>query len=201
MKRSYLASALATALIVPAAAHAQTPAPTAPASSSAAASLTVGAKVFDPQGAEVGTIESVSGGNVVINTGTNRATLASNSFGTSAKGPTLNTTRAELDQAVVAASAQANTATKAALVAGAEVRGKAGEVVGKVKEIQGDNVVLDRDAGPVALTSQYFTTDANGLVLTMTAAELDAAAKAAGAAASTTATAATTTAPAENAAE
>lgn len=196
MKSSYLALALTAALTVPAAAYAQASA-TAPAAGTAEASLTTGAKVFDAQGAEVGTIESVAGGNVVVNTGTNRATLASSAFGTSAKGPTLNTTRAQLDAAVVAASAKANDATKAALVAGAEVRAKAGAVVGKVKEVQGDNVVLERDAGPVALTAQYFTTDANGLVLTMTAAELDAAAKAAG----TAAAAAASTAPAETAGE
>ncbi len=192
MKYSHLASAVAAALIVPAAAQAQAPA-AAPAATTAstAATLATGAKVYDPQGAEIGTIEAVSGGNVVVNTGTNRATLASTAFGTSAKGPTLNTTRADLDAAVLAASAQASAATKAALVAGAEVRGKSGTVVGKIKEVQGDNVVLDREAGAIALTSQYFTTDANGLVLTMTAAELDAAAAAA----------TTSSAPAENASE
>lgn len=188
MKRSYLVPALAAMLVAPVAAHAQADAATAaPAASTAGASLTVGAKVYDPQGAEIGTIENVSGGNVVVNTGTNRATLASTAFGTSPKGATLNTTRAQLDAAVAAASAKASTATKAALVAGAQVRGEGGAVVGTVKEVEGDNVVLDREAGPVALTSQFFTTDANGLVLTMTAAELDAAAKAAGASAAATA--------------
>lgn len=165
------------AAMLPAAAIAQTSSAAPPAdaasATNAAAGVTVGATVYDPQGSEVGTVESVSGGNVVVNTGTNRATLAATSFGKGAKGPTVSATKAQLDAAVADASAKAKTAVRAALVPDAEVRGKDGAVVGKVKAVNGDNVVLDRAAGPVTVPSQYFTTSQNGLALTISAAELD----------------------------
>jgi hypothetical protein len=176
MKLSHLATALLGALLVPASALAQ--AESAPA---AGASLAVGATVYDPQGGEVGTIESVSGDSVVLNTGTNKATLPKTAFGSGSKGPTVNATKAQVDAAVAQAAAKATAARDAALVPGAAVHGKAGSPVGTVKEVTGDNVILDRPGGAVTLTRQFFTAGANGLSLTLTAAELDAAAKAASA--------------------
>ncbi|HEY0958471.1 MAG TPA: hypothetical protein VGE05_04265 [Novosphingobium sp.] len=136
-----------------------------------------GTVVYDPQGAEVGTIENVADGNVVVNTGTNRATLAANAFASGAKGPVLNTTRAQLDAAVADAAAKAGAATRTALIPDAEVRDKDGAVVGKIKSVEGANVVLQLASGPVSVPNQYFTTDSNGLALTITAAELINAAK------------------------
>ena len=175
MKLSHLATALIGALLVPAGALAQA----APAPAAAAASLAVGGMVYDPQGGEVGTIESVSGEAVVVNTGANRATLPKSAFGSGAKGPTVNATKAQLDAAVAQVAAKTDAALDAALVAGAPVLGKAGSPVGTIKEVNGDNILLDRPSGPVTLTKQFFAAGANGLTLKLTAAELDAAAKAA----------------------
>lgn len=155
------------------------PPTTAPTAAAPSTGIAAGQIIYDPQGGEVGTVESISGENIVVNTGTNRATLASNAFSTGPKGPVLNTTRAQLDSAVADAASKAKAATKTALVADAEVRGKDGTVVGKIKVVEGANVVLERPAGPVSVPNQYFTTDANGLVLTITSAELDTAARAA----------------------
>ena len=62
---------------------------------------------------------------------------------------------------------------------GAEVRGKAGAIVGKIKEVNGDQIILDRTEGAVSLNKTMFTMMSGALTLPLTAAELEAAAKAA----------------------
>ena len=47
------------------------------------ANLTVGAKIYGPNGNEVGTIEKIEGEAVVVNTGNVTAALPANTFGTS----------------------------------------------------------------------------------------------------------------------
>lgn len=185
MKSNYIATALLGALLVPAAAQAKAPAPapqaaaSAPAGASAAVDVAAGTKVFDSQGVEIGTIESVQGDNVVVTAGANRATLAKSSFAKSAAGVSVNATKAQLDAAVAEASAKAGASLDTALVANAEVKSQDGAVVGTVKQVQGDQVILDRPEGAVSLTRQFFAADASGLTLRMTAAQLEAAAKAA----------------------
>lgn len=165
---------LMAGLAVPAMAQA----PDAP-KQAAGPDLAPGAAVFDPQGGEVGRIESISGDTVILDTGASKATLPKSAFGTSAKGPSVNATKAQIDTMVAAANAKATAALDAALVPGAEIRGKAGAVVGTVKELTADGVVIDRQAGPVTLTKKAFTLAQGTLTIAMTAAELDAAAKAA----------------------
>ena len=70
------------------------------AASDVTAQLTTGATVYDTQGAPVGTIEAVSGGNVVVSTGTAKASIPSTSFGRGTAGPVLAMTRAQLEAAV-----------------------------------------------------------------------------------------------------
>lgn len=60
------------------------------------AGVTVGAKVYGPDGAEVGTIESVNGDAVVINTGNLSAALPADSFAPGDNGPTLEIGRAHV---------------------------------------------------------------------------------------------------------
>ena len=67
--------------------------------------LSVGAKVYDSTGGEVGTIESAASGAVVVNTGSKKATLAENSFVAGPKGATIGMTKARLEAAVAAATA------------------------------------------------------------------------------------------------
>ena len=186
MKSALIAAALLGSLALPGLSLAQaTAAPSkAPAATPAAPTLTPGTKVYGPQGEEVGTVDSVTGAAVVINTGTNRATLAKDAFGSSPTGPVIGMTKAQLDAAVEQAKAQSSAQLQAALVSGAEVRGKEGTVVGKIDKVEGDQVVLTRETGgPVALPRQQLTTDDQGLKLLMTAAEFEAAANAASASA------------------
>ena len=163
------------ASILPSAATAQA----APAAAESRVSLTVGAIIYDLQGGEVGKIESIAGENAIIDTGTNKATLPKSAFGAGAKGPVISATKGQLDALVTAAAAKADAALTAALVPGAEVRGKAGSLVGTVKEVNGEQVVLERSSGLVTLLKPAFTAGPTGLVISMTAAELEAAAKAA----------------------
>lgn len=175
MKSSYLTIAVLGMAIMPTAAIAQD----APATTAASQTLTVGATIYGPQGGEVGKIESIVGDNVVINTGTSKATLPKSVFGSSDKGPTVTATKAQIDEMVAAASAKASAALDAALVPGVEVRGKSGALVGTVKEVSGDMVVVDRGGGSVRLSKKAFVPASAGVTISMTSAELDAAASAA----------------------
>jgi preprotein translocase subunit YajC len=175
MKLSGLTMAVLATLVAPTIASAQG----AAATTATSQPLAPGATVYDPQGGVVGKIDSIAGDNVVIDTGTSKATLPKNAFGSSAKGHTVTATKAQIDAMVAAASAKSNAALEAALVTGAQVFGKAGNLIGTIKSIEGDQVVLDRTEGPVSLARQAFALGTNGLTISMTSAELDAAAKAA----------------------
>ncbi|MDE2563624.1 MAG: hypothetical protein KGL48_15380 [Sphingomonadales bacterium] len=157
------ASAALAVAIVPAAAHAQ----------AATAGATAGATVYDPQGGEVGTIASVVGGNVVIDTGNNKATIPGAAVTKGPKGPQIAYTKAQLDAAIEAAAGKAQAALQQALVEGAAVSGKDGAAIGTVKEVQDANVVVARTDGTlVALPKSAFTVAANGLQISMTAEQL-----------------------------
>lgn len=172
MRVKSLVLAATAALSIPAAASAQAAA-TAPATPN----LTVGTMIYDPQGGDVGKIDTVSGDAIVVDTGAHKATLPRSAFGTGVKGPTVTITKAQIDEQVAAAAQKAAAALDAALVVGAEVKGKAGTPVGTVKEVSADKVVIDRAAGPVALARNAVGLGAQGLFISLTAEELDAAAK------------------------
>jgi hypothetical protein len=186
MQKQFIATVLAAVALSPLAAHAQaagasTAANGTGASAQTAAAPTVGAKVFDPQGAEVGTVEKVEGGNAVVYTGTKRATLPAAAFGKSDKGLLISMTQAQLNAAVADAEAKTSSAMSTALVADAQVKSRDGTVVGTVQKVEGDNVTINlTDGGPVTVTKQYLSIGAGGgLALTMSAAELKSAVSAA----------------------
>lgn len=168
--------------LIPAIASAQTASPTPAGQANAASQLTVGASIYDASGSQIGTIDSVTGDSVVVatGTGTNKVAIPPASFGKGAKGPTLSATRAQLD----AAASQAADASKAALavklIAGADVRGISGlTVVGKVKTVEADAVLVGTPKGDFRVPVTAFRTGPSGLVLGMTATEFDAAVAAA----------------------
>jgi hypothetical protein len=157
----------------PATAPAQQPAAAATPTAPAAATPTVGAKVYDTAGAEVGTIASVTPTTGAINTGTNTVAIPLTSFGTGAKGLTIAMTRAQLD----AAAAQATGGDlKAKLVAGTQVSGAAGSVLGTIKAADPQFVTVTTTKGAdVKLPVSGFAAGPNGVVIGMTAEQLDAA--------------------------
>lgn len=140
--------------------------------------VAAGATVYGPQGNVVGTVTSVSGGVVVLDTGTHKAPLPANAFGKSDKGPTITVTKQQLDEMVSAQLAAAAQARDTALIAGAAVNSADGKPAGTVKSVEGDDVVLETTDGPVALKRNTFAVDANGaLMARYTAEQLTAAAK------------------------
>lgn len=117
-----LAGALMMAALTPFSASAQSTPPmdstTPQADSTATASITTaapaasptvssGATVYGSDGAPVGTIASVAGGNAVVDTGTRKATLALNAFGSGPQGPTITVTKSQLEEAVAKATPRA----------------------------------------------------------------------------------------------
>lgn len=158
-----VAAALATAAL-PGAAFAQ--------------DIASGATVYGPEGNVVGTVESVAGGVVTLDTGAHKAPLPANAFGKSDKGPTITVTRQQLDDMVAAQLAAAAQARDNALVASAAVNSADGQPAGTVKSIDGDEVVLETAEGPVAMKRDGFAVDANGALMALyTKEQLTAAAK------------------------
>lgn len=166
MKNTLFAALLLGTSLVPAAAIAQG----VPAN--VAEVLKVGAKVHGPQGGDVGIIEKMEGGNVVIFTGAHRATLPATSLGRDDAGLVIGLTKAQLDSAVAAAEAKVDAALDAALVADAEVRSSDGVLVGKIQKVEGDNVTVDLASGSaITLQKSHLGVKDGGLALHMSEAE------------------------------
>ncbi len=155
-----VSAALATALL-PAAAFAQ---------------VAIGATVYGPQGGEVGTIASVSGGTVMLDTGTYKAPLPENAFGKSDKGPTITVTKAQIDAMMAEQIAAANAKRDVALIPGAVVVTAKGAPAGTIKTVEGDAIVLDSPSGAVALKREHFAVDAQGALMALFTADQIAAA-------------------------
>ena len=176
VKLPIFALAASVALLAPGAALAQAAPPAA-----SAPALQVGTVVYGPQGAEVGKISGIANDVITVDTGASKAGLPRSAFGSGSKGPTITVTKAQIDAQVAAALQQSAAALTAALVPGAQVHGKSGALVGTIKELRGDQVVIDRPAGPISLPRNTFATGPQGLTISVTAAELEAAAKSAAA--------------------
>jgi hypothetical protein len=166
-------TALAAPLLLAAAA-----APVAVLAQDVSAQLVVGAMVYGPGGNEVGKIEQVAGGNVVLNTGLHSATLPASSFARGAKGAMIGYTKEQLDAAIDQAEKDAAAQLAAAMVPGAKVSGADGIEVGSVKAVNADgSVVLTHEGADIALPKDQFMVGASGLSLVFTSAQLKAALK------------------------
>jgi hypothetical protein len=172
----YLVFALAGSafMALPAFAQAtQTPSASAAAPASTAANVTVGASVVDTKGQPVGTIESVNGANAVLSTGTAKAAIPVSSFAKGPNGLVVGISKADLE-------AQVAQATKPReITVGMAVSGPQGNPVGKVEAVTGDMVTVATANSKAQLPKTAFAQGPNGLVIGMTAEQLDAAAKAA----------------------
>ena len=167
-----LASALtAAAFAIPATAQTASP----------AVKVAVGAAVSDTSGNPVGTIEAVEGDLAVLSTGTNKVSLPISSFGAGEKGPVLGMTKAEVDAAAAGAAAASQAELAASLTAGAQVSDTSGAKVGTIEAVEGEFATVATTNSKVRLPLSAFAKGANGPVIAMSAAELDAAAKSAAA--------------------
>lgn len=170
MKKSIIAAALAAATLVPAAAMAQA----APATTAAAPAA--GAKVYDAEGNEVGSIEAVQGDVVTVNTGTARAGLPKSAFAAREKGLTIGMTKAQLEAAVQGAQAKSGEALATALVVDAPVKSSDGVVLGTVSKVEGEDVTVALQTGSaVALKKNTIGLGTDGaLAVGVTAAQFNA---------------------------
>lgn len=131
--------------------------------------VVAGATVYGPEGNEVGTIDAVSGEVASVNTGSHVAPLPMNAFGQGEQGPTITVTKAQLDEMMAAIEAEAAAKLDAALVAGAAVTSADGQAVGTIASVDGDDVVMDAEAGQIALKREHFVASENGLMALFTA--------------------------------
>jgi Cu/Zn superoxide dismutase len=170
-KMMFASALAAAAFAIPATAQTASP----------AAKVVVGAAVSDTAGNAVGTIEEVSGDLAVLSTGTHKVSLPISSFGAGEKGPVLAMTKAEVDAAASGAAAANQAELVASITKGAEVTDTAGAKVGTIEAVEGEFATIATTNCKVRLPISAFAKGANGPVIAMSAAELDAAAKSAAA--------------------
>ncbi|BBC73740.1 conserved hypothetical protein [Altererythrobacter sp. B11] len=141
------------------------------------AGVAVGATVYGPQGGQVGTVEKVEGGNVVVNTGSMTATLPANVFGKGENGPTIGWNKADLEAAITAEEQKKDAAFAAALIPGAQLYSVDSVLLGSVESIGADGLVVVNlvDADAVQLPKEQMTMQAGKLTFLATAADLKAA--------------------------
>ena len=122
------------------------------------AGVTVGATIYGPDGAAVGTIEQIEGDN----------------------GPTIGWNKADLEAAIAASEAEAQAALEAKLAAGAEVYSVDGVLLGTIESINEEGlIVVELASGPVALGKEQMTLQGDKLTFLATSADVEAAAAAA----------------------
>lgn len=139
------------------------------------AAVAVGAKVFGPDGGEVGTIEKVEGDNVVVNTGSVTAALPTSVFGEGESGPTIGWNKAQLEAAVNDAAQQAEAQLAAAFVPGTDLYSVDSQLLGKVESVDESTFVVELASGAFTLPKEQVTMQGDKLTFLATAADLQAA--------------------------
>lgn len=130
-----------------------------------AASLVVGAKVYDQNGEEVGQIAKVSGDRIAVSIDGNGLVVAKNAFVKSSKGPALKAPKAKIVAVLRQAEADA-AAVDGALKPGAEVRSADGAaVLGKVMAMAPQGAVLTTSEGNITMPRAAFFLSSRGLAM------------------------------------
>lgn len=146
----------------------------APAAAVAPARVTAGASIVDASGAPVGTVAQVSGTVALVDTGTNKVGVPTGNFSQGANGLILGNTKAELDAAATQAAAQSEAQLKTMLVAGTDVHGVNGQVIGKVKQVASEFItVTSSKGGDVRLPRSGFGVTPAGLTVGIAQADFD----------------------------
>ena len=175
-----IAALLTGTMLIAAPAFAQQTAPAAApaigaAPAAGAVEVAAGAKVVDTKGGDVGTIEAINNGIATLNTGTNKVGIPVASF---AKGPSalvIALSKAEID----AKAAQASAASAPQFTVGATVSDQTGARVGTVKAVTDTLVTVDSGTASAQLPKTAFAGSPTGLVIGLTPAQFEAAAKSA----------------------
>jgi preprotein translocase subunit YajC len=136
---------------------------------------TAGMQVVDTTGGAVGTVVSVSGDNVVIKTDKHQVALPKTSF-TAHEGKLLfGMTQAQLNAETEKSLAEA----AASIAAGATVKGSAGAVVGTIDALDAESVTIKLQSGSlIRVPRSGVAAGGDGVVVGLTAEELEAQASA-----------------------
>ena len=136
---------------------------------------TAGMQVVDTTGGAVGTVVSVSGDNVVIKTDKHQVALPKTSF-TAHEGKLLfGMTQAQLN----AETEKSLAAAAASIAAGATVKGSAGAVVGTIDALDEESVTIKLQSGSlIRVPRSGVAAGGDGVVVGLTAEELEAQASA-----------------------
>lgn len=130
-----------------------------------AASLVVGAKVYDENGEQVGQIAKVSGDRVAVSIDGNGLVVPKSAFVKGAKGPALKAPKAKIVAVLRQAEADA-AAVEGALKPGAEVRSADGAaVLGKVAALAPQGAVLATREGNITMPRAAFFLSEKGLAV------------------------------------
>jgi hypothetical protein len=156
LRKFLAASALSAALLLPFAAPA------------GAQTIDVGDTVKDPQGGDVGTVESVDGEYVVVRTDRHAARLPVTSFTPTEDAVLFGLTRDELNTQLDQAIAQA----QQAITVGAMVHDRDGVAIGPVESADAELVTIKLGEQPIQLPRAAVAPGQNGLRIGATIAEL-----------------------------
>lgn len=161
----------------PAPAATPTPAATATPAAGGAVQFTNGGAVVGPDGSAVGTIASSGADFAVVKTDKHEVRLPRSAFAAGPNGLVIGLSRDQLNAQVEQAQAKAAEALKA----GAVVNGSGGAQAGTIEKVEGDLVTVKLTSGKmVRLPKNAIAAGPNGLVIGMTAEQLEAQAAAAG---------------------
>ena len=146
-------------------------APLTPLTAQVSAGATVGMQIVDAKGSAVGTVTGVTGDLIVVKTDRHEVSLPKASFTVDQGKLLFGMTQAELnaltDKSLVAAAA--------ALVAGATVKGPGGESVGTIESIDTEFATIKLSSGKqVRVPRSGLGGSADGAMIGMTAAQLEA---------------------------
>ncbi|WP_129792830.1 hypothetical protein [Sphingosinicella sp. CPCC 101087] len=157
-RKMLAATALSAALLFPVAAPA------------GAQTIQVGATVKDPQGGEVGTVESVDSEFVVVRTDRHAARLPVSSFTPTEEAVLFGLTRDQLNSQLDQAIAQA----QQAIQVGAMVHDRNGAPIGAIETTDAETVTVKLGEQPIRLPRSSVAPGQNGLRIGATLADLQA---------------------------
>lgn len=158
--RLFLTSAVSAIILATAPAAAETNAETG--TSAASVSVEAGASVYGSDGNAVGTVSAVQDGTVLIDTGTHKIPVSGAALRSGEKGATVNITQAELNAQYEQQVAQQAAKLEEALVVGVAVKTADEQPLGTVQAIEGDNVVITTEPGPLRVAKESFAIDQAG---------------------------------------
>lgn len=156
LRKLLAAAAFSAALLLPAAAPAQT--------------LAVGTAVTDTDGGAVGTITAIDGDNVVLRTDRHEVRLPASSFAVTEEAALIGMTQEQLNSQVDQMLAQA----EQAFAVGATVLDRDGATIGTVQALDEETLTVQLGEQQIRLPRAAVAAGPNGLVIGATVAELQA---------------------------